>query len=42
VGETAADIRQTLADLRAHDVDVVTFGQYLRPTRRCVFYLASL
>jgi lipoic acid synthetase len=34
LGETDEEIRQTLVDLRAHDVDVVTFGQYLRPTRR--------
>ena len=25
---------QTLRDLRAHGVDVVTFGQYLQPTKR--------
>ena len=34
VGETSDDIRKTLHDLRSHDVDVVTFGQYLRPSRR--------
>lgn len=34
VGETTDDIRKTLQDLRNHDVDVVTFGQYLRPSRR--------
>jgi lipoic acid synthetase len=33
-GETAAEIRATLRDLRANGVDVVTFGQYLRPTKR--------
>lgn len=33
-GETEEDIRETLTDLRANNVDVVTFGQYLRPTRR--------
>jgi lipoyl synthase len=32
IGEDDAEIRQTLADLRAHQVDVVTLGQYLRPT----------
>jgi len=31
-GETWDEIVQTLKDLRAHDVDVVTFGQYLRPS----------
>lgn len=34
VGETDEEIRQTLRDLRQSDVDVVTFGQYLRPTKR--------
>lgn len=34
LGEEAADVRQTLVDLRSAGVDVVTFGQYLRPTRR--------
>lgn len=34
LGEEAADVRQTLEDLRSAGVDVVTFGQYLRPTRR--------
>uniref|UniRef100_A0A7S4AVD0 Lipoyl synthase, mitochondrial n=1 Tax=Pseudo-nitzschia australis TaxID=44445 RepID=A0A7S4AVD0_9STRA len=33
-GETDEDIMETLHDLRAADVDVVTFGQYLQPTRR--------
>ena len=33
-GEHEEDIFRTLEDLRAADVDVVTFGQYLRPTRR--------
>jgi lipoic acid synthetase len=32
-GETDDDIMETLHDLRAADVDVVTFGQYLQPTR---------
>lgn len=34
LGETNDEIRRTLHDLRAIDVDVVTFGQYLQPTRR--------
>lgn len=34
LGEEESDIRQTLVDLRSAGVDVVTFGQYLRPTRR--------
>ena len=33
LGETDDDIRQTLDDLRAVDCDVVTFGQYLQPTK---------
>ena len=33
-GETDEDIMDTLHDLRAADVDVVTFGQYLQPTRK--------
>jgi lipoic acid synthetase len=32
LGETDAEILQTLHDLRAIDCDVVTFGQYLQPT----------
>jgi len=31
-GETDEEVEQTLQDLRANHVDVVTFGQYLRPT----------
>jgi len=34
LGETEEDIMKTLHDLRAIDVDVVTFGQYLQPTKR--------
>lgn len=32
LGETEAEILQTLTDLRAAGVDLVTLGQYLRPT----------
>jgi lipoyl synthase len=32
LGETDAEIRQTMLDLRAAQVDVLTLGQYLRPT----------
>lgn len=32
LGETDSEIEQTLADLRAAGVDIVTLGQYLRPT----------
>ena len=34
LGETDEEVIQTMKDLRAIDVDVVTFGQYLRPTER--------
>ena len=33
LGETDDDIRQTLRDLREVNCDVVTFGQYLQPTK---------
>ncbi|MDE2270795.1 MAG: lipoyl synthase [Xanthomonadaceae bacterium] len=33
LGETDEEIERTLADIRAADVDVVTMGQYMRPTR---------
>lgn len=32
LGETWDEILQTLDDLRSHDVDIVTIGQYLQPT----------
>ncbi len=32
LGESDAEIRETLADLRAANVDLLTLGQYLRPT----------
>ena len=32
LGETDEEIAQTLDDLRAAGVDIVTLGQYLRPT----------
>lgn len=33
LGETDAEVRDVLAGLRAAGVDIVTLGQYLRPTR---------
>jgi lipoic acid synthetase len=33
LGETDAEIHQTMVDLRAASVDILTLGQYLRPTR---------
>lgn len=32
LGETMDQVRQTLRDLRAHEVDMITVGQYLQPT----------
>lgn len=32
LGETEREVEQAMDDLREHDVDVVTFGQYLRPS----------
>jgi lipoic acid synthetase len=34
LGETDGEIAAVLADLRAAGVDIVTIGQYLRPTRQ--------
>ena len=34
LGETAEEVRQTLKDLRAAGVEIVTAGQYLQPTSR--------
>ncbi|MCP5199215.1 MAG: lipoyl synthase [Gammaproteobacteria bacterium] len=33
LGETLAEVRQTLRDLRAHGCDMITLGQYLQPSR---------
>jgi len=32
LGETMEQVQDTLRDLRAHDVDMITVGQYLQPT----------
>jgi lipoic acid synthetase len=34
LGETDDEIAQTMDDLRAHEVDLLTLGQYLQPTAR--------
>jgi lipoic acid synthetase len=34
LGETEAEVIETLHDLRAADVDVVTIGQYLQPSKK--------
>jgi lipoic acid synthetase len=32
LGEIEEEIQETMLDLREHDVDIITIGQYLRPT----------
>ena len=32
LGETEAELEQAMRDLRDHGVDILTLGQYLRPT----------
>jgi lipoic acid synthetase len=34
LGESESDLRQTMRDLRTAGVEILTLGQYLRPTRR--------
>ncbi len=34
LGETDAEVRQTMADLRGVDCDILTLGQYLQPTQK--------
>ncbi|ASV68442.1 MULTISPECIES: lipoyl synthase [Cytobacillus] len=34
LGETKEEIIQTMDDLRAHDVDIMTIGQYLQPSKK--------
>lgn len=34
LGETIEEIRQTMIDLRTADVDFLTLGQYMRPTKK--------
>ncbi len=33
LGETAAEVAEVMRDLHAHEVDIFTLGQYLRPSR---------
>ena len=33
LGEQEAEIKRSLEDLRQHNVDIVTLGQYMRPTK---------
>ena len=32
LGETPSELKSAMDDLRAHHVDILTLGQYLRPT----------
>jgi lipoyl synthase len=34
LGETEAEVRQTMRDLRSVDCDIITIGQYLQPTAK--------
>lgn len=34
LGETREEVLQVIRDLRAHDVDILTLGQYLRPSAK--------
>ncbi len=34
LGETKEEIIEAMTDLRAHDVDILTIGQYLQPTKK--------
>ncbi len=36
LGETADEVLETMRDLRERDVDILTLGQYLQPTRKHV------
>jgi len=42
LGETEAEVRSLLADLRAAGTDVATIGQYLQPTRRSLPVVAYI
>jgi lipoyl synthase len=33
LGETDEEILQVMRDMRAHDIDMITIGQYLAPSR---------
>ena len=33
IGESMEEIREVMRDLRAHDVDMITIGQYLQPSK---------
>ena len=33
LGESSHEVQEALSDLREHGVDIVTLGQYMRPTK---------
>jgi lipoic acid synthetase len=33
LGETIDEVKEVMADMRAHDIDMLTIGQYLQPSR---------
>jgi lipoic acid synthetase len=33
LGETAEELIQVMKDMRAHNIDMITMGQYLQPSR---------
>ena len=33
LGETLEEVREVMRDLRGHEVDMLTLGQYLQPSR---------
>jgi len=33
LGETNDEVKEVLRDLKAHDVDMITLGQYLQPSK---------
>ena len=33
LGETTEEIEQVMADMRTHNIDMITLGQYLAPSR---------
>ena len=36
LGETTGEVLETMRDLRGRDVDILTLGQYLQPTKKHV------
>jgi lipoate synthase len=41
LGETMEQVQATLRDLRAHDVEMVTIGQYLQPSPATIRFCAT-